>query len=105
MCWKIDTWCLFNKKTESYRWKWLPSEQQKKTLVHRDGPQNHQYTSTTQAKKRTKIGWFFGGRSDFMSTEQEPIKGFLVESPKRGFFLYSSLVSPPDPKITKKWVW
>ena len=29
--WKIDTWCLFTKKTESYWGNWLPLQQQKKT--------------------------------------------------------------------------
>ena len=50
--WKLDTWCLFNKKTKSYWGNWLPSEQQKKkTILCSDGPQNHQNTHTTQAQK------------------------------------------------------
>ena len=42
----------------------------KKTILHTDGPQNNQITTTTKAKKIMKSGRFLGGgrRADFMST-------------------------------------
>ena len=46
------------------------SEQLKETLLHSEGPLNHQNTPTTQVQKIMKSGRFLGGgrRSDFMST-------------------------------------
>ena len=54
MYWKIDTWCLFTKETESYWWNWMPSEQQKNPITQwrlSESPKHLYYTGPKYHKK------------------------------------------------------